>query len=502
MRSLEEELGKLDQALAASSGYFPTVHAEAEEVADRVRSRVRIGAEHTVVVFAGSTGSGKSSLVNRVVGRDVSRVAATRPTTVRALSLSSGGAEEVLDWMEVPSRLKVPNIWGEERLVVIDTPDLDSFEYSHRKAAAHLIQRADAVVFVLDPQKYADAVVHQEYLRLFSHHGATTVVVLNQVDTLSFEDRDAVVADLRRLLASEGIDARLIVTSAVTGQGIEELGEELLALVRQRDAMRLRLLADVRGTGEKLGRANAEAGGKTPRDELVDFSGVVTAVCAAAGESTIGEASARSYEARAAGKSGFDDPLVAWGVTKGTYVTDSSLGRVRREVEKYVREELDVLPDQWRMVKQGEFVSSVDSVVDDIKTRVASLNIEGRKPAWWSVTRWVSRGLLVAAVASLCWLLLYFLRDLVGIRVPQPPYYGIFSLPLIAAVVSFASYAFIRAGARRWTAVGARRARTRVLADFRKLCAERVKAQLVVPVREARGRYAEFYEALRAIGGL
>jgi len=114
------------------------------------------------------------------------------------------------------------------------------------------LERADVVVFVLDPQKYADALLHREYLKHFGEHGAVTLVVLNQVDRLAQREKNVVLVDARGLLATDGLRDRLIPTSARTGEGVEQLRRSITEIVSKRNAARLRLGADLRSAGETL----------------------------------------------------------------------------------------------------------------------------------------------------------------------------------------------------------------------------------------------------------
>ena len=105
---------------------------------------------------------------------------------------------------------------------------------------------ADLMVWVLDPQKYADASVHRHYLVPLAGHSEVIAVVLNQSDLLSADEVEECASDLRRLLDSEGLhDASLLVTSAVTGAGVDQLRKLLTETVSERSAAAARLSADV-----------------------------------------------------------------------------------------------------------------------------------------------------------------------------------------------------------------------------------------------------------------
>src|SRR5699024_9665353 len=81
----------------------PETVTDARELLARVDERMRLGKDHTVVAFAGSTGSGKSSLFNAVAGLEIARVGVRRPTTSKPTACVWGtGGEEILDWLDVP----------------------------------------------------------------------------------------------------------------------------------------------------------------------------------------------------------------------------------------------------------------------------------------------------------------------------------------------------------------------------------------------------------------
>jgi hypothetical protein len=57
-----------------------------------------------------------------------------------------------------------------EGVVLLDLPDHDSTEVSHHLEVDRLVQLADLLVWVLDPQKYADAAIHDRYLKPLASH--------------------------------------------------------------------------------------------------------------------------------------------------------------------------------------------------------------------------------------------------------------------------------------------------------------------------------------------
>ncbi|HEU4320143.1 MAG TPA: GTPase [Acidimicrobiia bacterium] len=159
------------------------------------------------VVFAGPTGSGKSTLVNSLSGRDLSPAGFLRPTTSRPLALASPSHADDYDGVgdvvcDVVSG-KAPVL---EMMTFIDTPDIDSTARQHRVIAETLIDNADVVVFVTSALRYADEVPWQ-VLRRAESRGAHVVYVLNRVASAS----SAAVGDFRSLLAAAGFPDDLVV---------------------------------------------------------------------------------------------------------------------------------------------------------------------------------------------------------------------------------------------------------------------------------------------------
>ena len=231
--TIEDGIVHLDRAIGILGPDFPGEVEAAGRTAERVRGRVQVGGQHTVVVLAGATGSGKSSLLNALAGESVSRVAPTRPTTDAPLAVSGSAATEVLDWMGVDSRRVLPGALGEDRLVVVDLPDLDSIEHRHRSVADSLIERADAVVFVLDPQKYADAALHDGYLRGLGARQEDMLVLVNQVDTLPESGLASLLDDVGSLLKDDGLSqVQVLPVSAVRGDNLDVVR----SMLRQRVA--------------------------------------------------------------------------------------------------------------------------------------------------------------------------------------------------------------------------------------------------------------------------
>ncbi|MEU3354733.1 GTPase [Streptomyces sp. NPDC037389] len=239
--------------------------AEASRVLEEAAARHRHSLDLTVVAIAGATGSGKSTLFNALARAQLSEAGVRRPTTALPVSCAwSDRAEGLLDRLGIPARTRRtpvrpydPALGG---LVLLDLPDHDSAATGHREQVDRLLALVDAVIWVVDPEKYADAVLHERYLRPLAGYAEVTFVVLNQVDRLSADAADQVLDDLRRLLDEDGLalgeygepGASVMALSALTGAGVGELREALGAFVARRNAAELRLTADVNGVSARL----------------------------------------------------------------------------------------------------------------------------------------------------------------------------------------------------------------------------------------------------------
>src|SRR5262249_51699929 len=153
----------------------------------------------------------------------------------------------------------------------------------------------DLIVWVLHPQKYADKVVHTQYLQQFAGHRDVTVVVLNAVDLLSAPDLAECVSDLKSLLADDGLGSvPLLTTSAVGRPGTSELTSVLASLVAQRKAAVQRLSADLDRAVTRL-TPYADASPSTP-----DLGGRLDdALARAAGVPVVASAVEAAYVHRA-----------------------------------------------------------------------------------------------------------------------------------------------------------------------------------------------------------
>jgi energy-coupling factor transporter ATP-binding protein EcfA2 len=216
--ALHDALGALRRLVDAAVPRLPAVDPERDGRRSRLAwhldeyllPRVRDLDAPLVAVLLGSTGAGKSSLLNALAGRCVSPSGVTRPTTRRPVVLVAAADAEaflagrVLGTMAAADRLAlVVDEAGFPGIALVDAPDLDSVEAANRQAADELLQAADLCVFVTTAQRYADA-VPWDFLRRARERGVPLLVVVNRLPPAE-ADRQAIMADCRRRFEEAGL---------------------------------------------------------------------------------------------------------------------------------------------------------------------------------------------------------------------------------------------------------------------------------------------------------
>lgn len=138
-----------------------------------------------VVVVAGSTGAGKSTLVNSLVGAEVSAAGVLRPTTRQAVLVHHPLDAALLDHHPVMDAVVVVAHEAVPRgIALLDAPDLDSVVEENREWAHRLLESADLWLFVTTATRYGDALPWQ-VLGAAAERGTTVAMVLNRVPAAS-----------------------------------------------------------------------------------------------------------------------------------------------------------------------------------------------------------------------------------------------------------------------------------------------------------------------------
>lgn len=238
----------------------PQTAARIGQAVDGVRERLALGVDHTVVALAGGTGSGKSSLFNKISHLSFADVGIKRPTTARVTACSwDDGAQALLDWVGVDRERRIVQA-GElaadqhlDGLVLLDLPDHDSVEPGHREVVDRILPLVDLLIWVVDPQKYADDALHSGYLQQSVGMEGSMLVLFNQVDTVPPGRREELLADLDRLLVDDGlVGVPVIPVSARTGEGIAQVHEKLEEVCERRSVAAGRAAGELDGAARLL----------------------------------------------------------------------------------------------------------------------------------------------------------------------------------------------------------------------------------------------------------
>jgi hypothetical protein len=304
-----------------------------------------------LVVVGGSTGAGKSTLVNSLVRAPVSAAGVLRPTT-RSPVLVSNPSD--LPWFRqgqlLPGLVRTPESSADPRtlqivsapalgagLAFLDAPDIDSVVDRNRALAAQLLAAADLWLFVTTAARYADA-VPWELLTTARLRGTVIALVLDRVP---YEAVGDVTAHLTEMLAARDLGAAplfVLPEAQLDGQGLipEETIRPLHKWFRQ-------LAAD------------ANARGAVVRQTL-------DGALAALGPAVAGLADAADEQARAA--RALDERVtVAYRTAKQTMAEGLRDGRLLRG---------EVLARWQEFVGTGEFLKTLESKVGQLRDRIVA----------------------------------------------------------------------------------------------------------------------------------
>lgn len=416
-----ERVSGLGDAVLAARGRVPDeLLDEVAAAADRATGRLKLSARHTVVAIAGATGSGKSSTYNALTGLELSSVGIRRPTTSWATAVvwGSQGADELLDWIGIPPRHQTmrDSMLDTQRedssfdgVVLLDLPDHDSTEVSHHLEVDRLIAVADLMVWILDPQKYADAAVHDRYFKPMATHQDVMLVALNHIDTVPPERRQSMVDDVRRLLAEDGLpNVPVLGISAKEGIGMAELRAEIQRRVQDKQSTTARVEADIAAAAGRL----EAAAGTTPVRELPAkrFDELEEAVADAAGVSAVVGSIERTLGNRARGAVAWP-PLLLLGRGDGDgdrIDTDPRIAPLdRASVDTAVRSLADEasagVGDGWAPHVRAAATGRLAEVGDRLDRELGAVDLGVRLPFSLNLVRLLHWLLLLAAIGGLGW---------------------------------------------------------------------------------------------------
>ena len=541
---LDRRLEALDSARDLASGVLPEqTLAGVLQVLDRASSRRSLSGDHTVVGFFGATGSGKSSLFNAVSGEEVATAAVRRPTTTEPLAGIWGvqGSDPLLDWLEVHKRHAAAPIKGfaddDTGLILLDLPDFDSTRAANREIVQRMVGLVDVLVWFLDPQKYADAAVHNDFLAPLSSHGAVTIVVLNQIDRLPDHEVRPVLESLTAILARDGLGkVQVLGASAVLGTGVDKVRAAIRQVAMQRQAMSQRLAADVTHAAARLAvESGVSTGGMKPAGRGTAAGATAAGATAAskarlAGELAVAanvplvvDAVARSYRLEATRRTGWPvtrwlarfrpDPLRRLNLRREgakPELNRTSLpvagapeqARADAAVREFAEAASAGAPGPWRAAIRGAAREESGRLPDALDQAIASTDLSaGRKSWWWGVFNAVQWLALVTALAGFAWLGVLAAHGYLQLPVPEVPRVQGWPVPTVMIAVGVLLGIVLAIGARFIS--GAAAASRSAVARKRLTAAVAAVAEelVVAPVEREVGRLATFTAALKAAAG-
>jgi len=432
-------LDGLDSATQAARGRLDDgLVDQAREVVDRATGRLRLSATHTVVAIAGATGSGKSSTFNALTGLELSAVGVRSPTTSWASACVWGreGAEELLAWLGIPPRHQTTrdSMLDNGRrdqsneldgVVLLDLPDHDSTEVAHHLEVDRLVGLADVLVWVLDPQKYADAAVHDRYLAPSADQQDVLLVVLNQIDTVPEDRRQAMLDDVRRLLDADGLDrVPVLAVSARDGAGVAELHAEIARRAAEKHATSTHLDAELRSAATRLSEASGDAPTRALSEARIDA--LDNALAESAGVPVVVDAVERSTRMRVGRATSWPvarwlsgikhDPLERLALDLGAEgrqltrrsslpeTTQVQRARVDTEVHALADDVSSGLARPWVDAVRRAAASRLGELGDRLDAALAATELGSpRLPLWAGAVRLLQWLLVLAAVAGLVW---------------------------------------------------------------------------------------------------
>jgi GTP-binding protein EngB required for normal cell division len=526
---VEAKAKGLEAAIEAGGDRLdPAAREAARKTLARTAERLQLGGERTVVALVGATGSGKSSLFNALSGMEIADVGARRPLTAQAMACVWGDddAGPLLDWLGVPPgrRVERETVLDADReaplhgLVLLDLPDHDSTAVAHRLEVDRLVGLVDLLVWVVDPQKYADESLHRGYLRRLVGHDEVMLVVLNQVDRLAASEVETCRTDLRRLLDADGLSTvRIVTASARRGDGVDELRNLIADVVQGQGAFLTRASADLDEAARRL--AKGLSGSEPDVRTLPASEDLVSAMASAAGLPVLLETVASEYRRQAsvavswpllrAWRALGTDPLRRLRfagqteerlreLTQASIASPSPAQRERIDlaVGQVATAVAEWLPPRWARAVRSVTAPHVDELTGELDKAVSGVDLRVRRPWWWLLLAGLQLVLAAAAVVGFVWLILLGVLRWLDQPRPPTPYVGSVALPtlllvgglLLGAALGLAGVWLVRRGARR--------RRAEAVQELRSAVAEVAWRNVVSPVEEVLGDHRAAREAL------
>ncbi len=358
-------------------------------------------------------------------------------------------------------------------VAILDLPDLDSVALDHRARVDAALPRVDAVVWVTDPEKYHDALLHDELLGRWVPRLGRQLVIVNKADRLTPDDAERLRKDLDRdvgrLVAAGGVGARerprVVATSvldaAAGGNGLTEVRSWLAENTDAKRVVRARLQATIRDTVATLARA----AGVDPKAEPAPLLGpderraaaesAADALLRVVDLSTLRRQATAATRARARSRGagplgGLTARIYRWSGRQARVADPAahllhwrdrgSPGPAAGAVRAALAEPLRTAPPAIRRrlaadVEDGALEAAFSGAVD---RAIARHPIEAPTSRWWRLLGLLQTLATIAIALSVAWVILWVL-----IRFPADnvalPVIGLVPMPFVTLVASLAA---------------------------------------------------------------
>ncbi len=509
----------------------PEAVANARVMVERTGERLQLGPRYTIVALVGATGSGKSTLFNALATMELAETGVKRPTTSRPMACVWGdtSVHPLLDWLDISPRRRTlrETVLDADReralhgLVLLDLPDHDSTQVTHRLEVDRLVELVDLLVWVVDPQKYGDEALHSGYLKRLVNHDGVMMVVLNQTDKLSPSEAATCRTDLRRLLDADRLQSvPILTTSALNGEGVDELRSVLADIVDVQDAVAQRVVADLDAAARRLrdGVADSEPDGT----RLEGADELVGTLAQAAGLPVVLDGVTAQH--RRLGEQATGWPwLTWWRRLRGDNLSRLDLtGEAAGEMRALMRPgdpstspaqeaRVDVavravtssvahqLPRPWaeavRLAARrpdSALVTALDAALDKVDLTIAP-------PAWWRLAGGLQWLLAGVAALGLLWSLVAGVGALAHAGFGSTPTVAGLPLPVVLLVAGLLLGGGLALLSRQLVARGAAQHRSRVAAQMRDAVQDVAWEQVVAPVAEVLHAHRQVRELLDGV---
>lgn len=421
----------------------PDLVQQCERMLGALESRLALGVDHTIVALAGGTGSGKSSTFNALSGLDFADVGVKRPTTARVNACSwSTDATALLDWLEVDTDRRITRNTALDGaleqelngLILLDLPDHDSIVEQHKDVVDAILPLVDLLIWVVDPQKYADQALHAGYLRKLVDAQASMVVAINQVDKVSRSARDLLIVDVEQMLIADGLGQVVVrAISARTGEGIDELRAELKGAVARQSMASVRMR-------DELARLAQLVLDQVPATVVTDLepllSEEVDKVLAASGLPGVSDQVANAQLTK------------AWAGTPPT-VTSAGQSQIAALRERWIQKITATMTDRWASQVTSE-MAPPEKITQDLSQRFSEMTVPWTKSQPVYTARAIALGCWLGAAA-------FTVLSVLGFAGVLPHTLGLVGagLTVVSALGGWGFWRLALARARQWGASSA-----------------------------------------------